>query len=175
MSCMKKKLFLTVDFHSTVFLSPKESAQLKKWLVIASAVFEELVAEKIVPGFLGQDAHVSLMICGDSRMRSLNREHRQKDKSTDVLSFPAQEDLRSQRSLFGETLFLGDLAISWPKTQSQARAFGIGVFDEFIHLFFHGLLHLLGYDHELSAKQEKLMEEWEKRALDKFSAKKKGT
>jgi probable rRNA maturation factor len=164
---MKRHPFLTVDFSSTVTFAPAEERRLRRWLALAGEVARELVAENVISG--GPPAlQVSLLICGDRRIRRLNREHRGKDRVTDVLSFPAHEDLR-RRSLPGP-LFLGDLAICHPQTARQAKAFGIGYFDEFIHLFFHGFLHLLGYDHEVSAREEALMQAWEDRALTKFSS-----
>ena len=166
---MKKHPFLNVEFHSTVKLSPKEITQLNKWLAISSQVLSSLVKEKVIPGFKGNNLHVSLLICGDSRIKVLNKEHRQKDKVTDVLSFPAQDNLRNIKAVNDNELFLGDLAISWPRAKKQAKEFNIGVFDEFIHLFFHGILHLMGFDHDVSAKEEMLMESWEIKALNRFS------
>jgi probable rRNA maturation factor len=58
--------------------------------------------------------------------------------------------------------------------RQQAKQFNISYMDEFIHLFFHGLIHLMGYDHEISEEEERLMQLWEKLALDNFSKKKKG-
>jgi probable rRNA maturation factor len=82
---------------------------------------------------------------------------------------PAQGEFR------GQELFLGDLAICHQKVISQADEFNISYFDEFIHLLFHGVIHLVGYDHEISLKEEKIMELWEEKALSLFSkAKKKG-
>jgi probable rRNA maturation factor len=170
MTFMKKHPFLTVDYQATVKFSPKEMRQMEQWLYMAGDVLQFLFTKKIIPGKV-KHLQVSVLICGDSRIRELNREHRNKDKVTDVLSFPAFDDLRKTTSN-GE-LFLGDLAICHPQTKRQAKKFKIGYMDEFIHLFFHGAIHLMGYDHEISVKEEELMQKWEKIALDKFSETKK--
>lgn len=170
---MKKHPFLSVDYHSTVRLTPAEKRQLDKWLGLAGNVLEQLFRKKIIPAPKTKGIQVSLLICGDSRIRELNKQHRNKDKVTDVLSFPAHEDLRINKT--SETqLFLGDLAICHQQTKRQAKKFKIGYMDEFIHLFFHGVIHLLGYDHEISEEEEKLMQKWEEEALKKFSEQKKG-
>lgn len=171
MTFMKQHPFLNVDYQATVKFSPKELRQMEQWLHMAGDVLEFLFSKKIIPGKV-KKLQVSLLICGDARMKELNREYRSKDKVTDVLSFPAHEDLRKATSK-GE-LFLGDLAICNPQTKRQAKKFKIGYMDEFIHLFFHGAIHLMGYDHEISGKEEELMQKWEKIALDKFSEIKKG-
>lgn len=169
---MKKHPFLSVDYISTVKLTASEERQIKKWLHLAGDVLEKLFQNKIIPTKKLKTLEVSLLICGDSRIRDLNRQYRQKDKVTDVLSFPAHEDLRTSTYQF-ENLFLGDLAICHHQTKRQAKEFKITYMDEFIHLFFHGVIHLLGFDHEISAKEEKLMEKWEKKALEEFSKIKK--
>lgn len=84
---------------------------------------------------------VTLALVGDRRMRSLNRTWRGKDASTDVLSFPAGEDP-------GPAKHLGDLVISRDTAARQARAEGHSLATELRVLALHGLLHLLGYDHE---------------------------
>lgn len=168
---MKKHPFLVVDYQATVKFSSSEQRQLDQWLKIAGQVLEKLFSHSLIEAPV-TTIQVSLLICGDSRIKKLNREHRNKDKVTDVLSFPAHEDLRQAR-LVSPQLFLGDLAICHQQTKRQAKKFDITYLDEFIHLFFHGVLHLLGYDHEVSEKEEKLMEKWEKEALDLFSEIKK--
>ena len=120
---------------------------------LASQVFSELLKSKIIPSRESQTFQVSLLICGDDRIRKLNRDHRNKDKPTDVLSFPAYENLR-KISRGEDEIFLGDLAISIPTARKQAKEFGISVWDEFIHLYFHGLLHLMGFDHEINGENE---------------------
>lgn len=170
---MKKHPFLTVDYQATVKMTPTELRQMEKWLYMAGDVLQYLLKKKIIPAKKVKELHVSLLICGDSRIRELNREHRNKDKVTDVLSFPAHEDLRIS-PFTGSQLFLGDLAICHPQTKRQAKKFNIRYMDEFIHLFFHGAIHLMGYDHEISEREEKIMQEWEEEALRKFSEIKKG-
>jgi probable rRNA maturation factor len=76
------------------------------------------------------------LVTGDAELRRLNRQYRGKDYATDVLSFPAAEG------------HLGDLAISSARARSQAREFGHTTEDEVRILMLHGLLHLLGHDHE---------------------------
>lgn len=82
-------------------------------------------------------ASVSVLLCGDARMRRLNREFRSIDRPTDVLSFPAE--------LPG---LLGDIAIGVPYAARQARQRGHGLDREVQLLLVHGVLHLLGHDHE---------------------------
>ncbi len=82
-------------------------------------------------------ASVSVLLCGDARMRRLNREFRKIDRPTDVLSFPA-----------GAPSFLGDVAIDVPYAARQAHRRGHALDREVKLLLAHGVLHLLGHDHE---------------------------
>ena len=83
------------------------------------------------------------LITGDAELRRLNREFRGMDYATDVLSFRAT----------GLPRYLGDLAISLPRARTQAREFGHSIEQEVEILMLHGLLHLLGYDHETDRGQ----------------------
>src|SRR5512142_356588 len=76
------------------------------------------------------------LITGDTELRRLNRDFRGKDYATDVLSFPGQDG------------HLGDLAISAMRARAQAREFGHSTEEEVRILMLHGVLHLLGHDHE---------------------------
>lgn len=173
---MKKHSFIQVDFQSAVKLAPKDLTKMSKWLNMASDVMEQLVKkeEMIHASWLKKsDAiRVSVLLCGEAKIKKLNREYRGKDYVTDVLSFPTHESLRTTRpkDIFpAPEIFLGDLAICHQKAIKQAKEFDITYWDEFIHLYMHGLIHLMGYDHEISSKEEKLMQKWEKEALDLFS------
>jgi len=90
------------------------------------------------------------LIAGDADLRRLNREFLGKDYPTDVLSFPAPgpdpQKRRAPRPAPGP--YLGDLAISFQRARAQARAFGHNTGQEIQILMLHGLLHLLGMDHE---------------------------
>jgi probable rRNA maturation factor len=90
---------------------------------------------------VGLEGEVDVLLTWDRTMRRLNRAYRGKDKATDVLSFPAAEDV-------AET-FAGDLAISIDTAQRQAAEQGHGLRDEVRVLMLHGLLHLAGMDHEV--------------------------
>jgi probable rRNA maturation factor len=80
---------------------------------------------------------MTVAIVSDARVRALNREYRKKDKATDVLSFPSEE-----------RGFLGDVVIASGVAARQAREAGHSLATELRVLALHGLLHLLGYDHE---------------------------
>ncbi len=84
-------------------------------------------------------AEVSVLFCADRRMRSLNRRYRGRDRSTDVLAFPAGDAGRG---------FLGDIVISVPYAAREARRREEPAARELDRLLLHGFLHLMGYDHE---------------------------
>jgi len=88
--------------------------------------------------------HVTILLCGDARMRALNARFRRKDRTTDVLSFAAEV----RRGADGLRP-LGDIVISVPQAARQARAAGHSLPREIRLLLLHGYLHLLGYDHEV--------------------------
>ena len=114
---------------------------------VLDQVMEQVLAMEDCP----YEAQVNLLITDDDGIRGFNREYRQIDAPTDVLSFPQYQA--------GESLLphssLGDIVISLPKMAEQAAAYGHAQKRELIFLFVHGLLHLLGYDHEISADEER--------------------
>lgn len=107
---------------------------------------------------INQNTEVSVSLLGDETMRKRNSEFRGKNKTTDVLSF-SQLEGEPFPEIQGPDmpLFLGDILISVPVCISQAGQYGHPVEDEFDRLMIHGLFHLLGYDHERSEKEEKIM------------------
>jgi probable rRNA maturation factor len=86
---------------------------------------------------------VAIALVGDARVRALNRAYRRKDSVTDVLSFPAGGDVTR-----GDPLHLGDIVIAKGVARRQAKAAGHAESTELRVLALHGLLHLLGYDHD---------------------------
>lgn len=85
---------------------------------------------------------VELVICDDETIRELNREYRHIDKATDVLSFPYEPMPMAPT---------GSIVISADHVRAGAERYGHSASDEFALLFLHGLLHLLGFDHETDA------------------------
>ena len=91
------------------------------------------------------EGEVCVRICDAAESRRLNAEYRGKDKPTNVLSFPAELELPDGLAP------LGDLAICWPVVVDEAHDQGKSTSDHLLHLFVHGVLHLLGFDHEEDA------------------------
>lgn len=112
-------------------------------------------------------AEVSVRFTSDEEVRILNRDYRHKDKPTNVLSFPmVQPDLLEALSAGdeGETL-LGDIVLAYGVCAAEAADKQVTIADHASHLIVHGLLHLLGYDHEQGAAEAEHMEELERAAL----------
>lgn len=94
---------------------------------------------------------MSIHCIGDARMRTLNRLHRGKDYTTDVLSFSVQEG-----EYMGDSYDLGDVFINPRQIERQAKRFRISSGEEFTRILIHSILHLLGHDH-VKKKDAKLM------------------
>jgi probable rRNA maturation factor len=111
-------------------------------------------------------ATVSLSFVGDRAMRRLNREHRGKDRTTDVLSFPMYEPFKvpRRRSAGDPELMLGDIIISIDVAARQAAAYDAGLDAEIERLLVHGVLHLLGHDHEEPTERRRMVREERKLA-----------
>lgn len=99
---------------------------------------------------------VSVTLCGDEFIRTLNRDFRQKDEPTDVLSFV--ETPEDRPDLPGEgPWILGDLIISLDTLRVNAPYFGVSENEEFKRITLHGLLHLQGWDHETNEPGEPML------------------
>ena len=114
-------------------------------------------AEKLMLAMERRDDELSILLVDDAKIQNLNRQHRNIDSATDVLSFPQAggDEFISH--------MLGDVVISVETAERQATEHQFSLEQELVLLLIHGLLHLLGYDHERSRKDEKLMKEktWE--------------
>lgn len=102
-------------------------------------------------------ASLSLVVADDERVRALNRQYRDVDAATDVLSFPADPLPDELREEMGDASpYLGDLIVAYPYTVHQAGEAGHALDDELTLLAIHGTLHLLGYDHDTTEHQAKM-------------------
>jgi probable rRNA maturation factor len=139
------------------------------WAELANAAVRAAVAESDAAGLLesGLAAEVSVRFTSDDEVKGLNADWRGKDKATNVLSFPmveAEQIVSFARTDGGEAL-LGDIVIAHGVCSAEAAAKGIGVCTHAAHLVVHGMLHLLGCDHERGEGEAEAMEAAERRAL----------
>jgi probable rRNA maturation factor len=99
----------------------------------------------------GAPAEMSLVLADDALVRTLNRDYRDKDKPTNVLSFALLDDLDDTDDDLardeGMPILIGDVILAFETVQREAREQGKSVGDHLTHLVIHGVLHLLGYDH----------------------------
>ncbi|HEX9443648.1 MAG TPA: rRNA maturation RNase YbeY [Candidatus Binatia bacterium] len=114
-------------------------------------------AEKILAQLGEHQAELSLALVKNGEIAGLNKKYRHKPKPTDVLSFPAD------RAPVGRPRLLGDVVISVDKAAEQAKAGGWTLDQEIDRLLIHGILHLLGYDHERSKKEAAVMRALERK------------
>jgi probable rRNA maturation factor len=110
-----------------------------------------------------EDGALTLLFAGDALLWRLNREHRGVDAPTDVLSFGDDDDEPMPPDT-DEPVYVGDIAVSVEMAARQAGDAGLRVEEELRHLVVHGVLHLLGYDHEsddddakMSAREESVL------------------
>ena len=108
--------------------------------------FFKKIAKKVLEREKKESKNLSIALIGQGRIRELNKRYRGKNRATDVLAFPNNE--------FG----LGEIAICLREVKKNAKRFGSVFEKELARVLIHGILHLLGYDHEISPKREKEME-----------------
>jgi probable rRNA maturation factor len=101
------------------------------------------------------DVEVSILFTGDDQIRNLNRVYRMKNRPTDVLAFAQREGEHGDPA----GRLLGDVVVSVPTARRQAVAAGRDLVAELTMLLAHGLLHLLGWDHETPAKDRRMQRE----------------
>jgi probable rRNA maturation factor len=116
---------------------------------------------------------VSIRLADNNEVQALNRDYRQKDKPTNVLSFPMLDEIELDKlrhlnpngpDLDGAETMLGDIILAYETCKIEAAEKGISLPDHVTHLVIHGTLHLLGYDHVEDAEAE-IMEALEVKAL----------
>jgi probable rRNA maturation factor len=138
------------------------------WSGLAETAVRSALAESdaafLIDGPLA--AEVSVRFTSDEEVRGLNAAWRGKDKATNVLSFPMVEpdELAALAGAEGEVL-LGDVVLAYGTCAREAGEKGVSVRDHARHLVVHGMLHLLGYDHERGEEDAEAMEETERKAL----------
>ena len=153
------RIYQTIFKMRLSFIQKNKSKLISKKEIQKHLLFfkKELIAQGIEKNKLNQK--ILIVFTSSQEMRQLNRDHLKRDYATDILSFsPVEEDS------------LGELILSVEKIKSQAKEHGISFKEEMMYLILHGLLHLLGYQHEKGGRktkemyriQDSLFETWQK-------------
>jgi probable rRNA maturation factor len=142
------------------------------WPQLAESAVRAAAAESGNPGLLegGPAVEVSVKFTSDEEVRSLNAAWRGKDKATNVLSFPMveKEQLPVLARAEGGEALLGDIVLAHGICSAEAAEKGVGMCGHAAHLVVHGMLHLLGHDHERGDEEAEAMEAAERRALERL-------
>ncbi len=117
------------------------------------------------------DIEMACVLIDDKKIHQINREYRNIDRSTDVISFALEDS--DQFYVEGMPRSIGDIFISVDHAKMQAQEYGHSLKREMCFLFTHGLLHLLGYDH-MNEEDEKIMNALQKEILDKLNIGREG-
>ena len=125
--------------------------------------FVKQTAQKILKELKLDNVELSITLTDNENIRQINRQWRKKDKPTDVLSFPIDEKPPGYKYRI-----LGDVIISLPFAKKQAEEIGISYQEEVIRLLTHGILHLLGFDHEVCPAEAKKMFDLQDRIVDRI-------
>ena len=143
----------------------KHAIKYKMQMLIRSTILETLDYEG-----MENDAEVSVTFVDDEGIRELNNRFRGMDKPTDVLSFPLLDyEGESEEPFFDELCHnLGDIVISLERAMAQANEFGHSFDREVAFLTAHSMLHLLGYDHELSEEDDADMRRRQNDIMDRL-------
>jgi probable rRNA maturation factor len=126
---------------------------------------QALAAQVMEGESVAQDRALAVLLTEDAELRRLNREFRDVDEATDVLSFPDE----STEEFVGGSGALGDIAISLETATRRAAAANRPTDREISHLLVHGILHLCGYDHELGRDEAERMRQREEHYLGDLS------
>lgn len=133
--------------------------------------YEEIFLDltKYAVELLNRNSNFSLEVnlVDNETIHEINRDYRQIDRPTDVISFAFLDEVEGELSInYGDNMFLlGEILISIDKAKEQAQEYGHSLHREICFLFIHGLLHLLGYDHQ-DEEQEKVMFELQNKILN---------
>ena len=155
---MKLKIYFENDQR-------KHAIKYKMQMLIRHTILETLDYEG-----MENDVEVSVTFVDDEGIRELNNKFRGMDKPTDVLSFPLLDyEGESEEPFFDELCYnLGDIVISLERAMAQANEFGHSFEREVAFLTAHSMLHLLGYDHELSEEDDADMRRRQNDIMDRL-------
>lgn len=140
-----------------------------EWTAVADGAARAAISQTAHGEFLTHEAtfELSIKLADNAEVQALNAVYRNKDKPTNVLSFPMlPPDFMDAAALTDDgEILLGDVILAYETCAAEAAEKGISLDDHAVHLIVHGVLHLLGYDHEAHEQAAERMEAIEIRAL----------
>jgi len=146
------------------FLDIEENEEYIKYIKhIVNECFKEEGLDK-------KNLYINIVLTNPERIRDINKEQRQIDKETDVLSFPMFEKEELENINLNHLEVLGDIVISIEKVQAQADEYNHSFEREFAYMLVHGFYHLMGYDH-MEENEKGQMREKEENILNKLNIK----
>jgi len=134
-------------------------------------ITEEYVAAQLqglIEALELNNMELSLLLTNNKQIKLINNEYRKKNYATDVISFAYRDGDEPFPLAEGEIEYLGDIIISLDMVKSQAVEYEVSDCEEFTRLLVHGMLHLLGYDHEQDEEKAKVMEAKEDELLSRL-------
>jgi probable rRNA maturation factor len=138
---------------------------------VDSSLIQQAVSAALVLEGVSGSIEISVLVADDAALHALNRDYRGVDAPTDVLSF-GDDDAEPEQAQFirppDAPRYLGDLAISYERVVAQAAEYGHSRARELAYLTVHGVLHLLGYDHERGEADAALMRAHEEAAMEQI-------
>ena len=144
----------------------KDIEKVEKWEDIVKKVFEKCFETE---GLQDSKLYITVTFTNPENIQKINKEYRNIDRPTDVLSFPMFEkeelDKKIQENDFPCQDILGDIVISIPKVEEQAKEYGHSFERELSYMLVHGFYHLMGYDH-MEEKDKQVMRTKEEKVLE---------
>ncbi len=137
---------------------------INEYLGVVNYDFLPKIIDKTLEMEKVENAILSIIFIDDEKMHELNKAYRGIDRTTDVLSFAYEDNMQEKMDM----RILGEIFVSIPKMQEQAKEYGHSEVRELSFLVVHGILHLLGYDHTLGKKEEEDMFRRQELVLNEF-------
>jgi len=144
-----------------------EIEEKEEYTQIIKKVFQACFKEEKL---LDKNLYINVVLTNPENIRKLNKEHRDIDKETDVLSFPMFEKEELEKIELNHLEVLGDIVISIDRVRKQAQEYNHSFERELAYMLVHGFYHLMGYDH-IEEREKTQMREKEENILNKLNIK----
>jgi len=141
-----------------------EIEEKEEYIEIIKKVFEACFKEEM----LDENLYINVILTNPENIKKINKEHRNIDKETDVLSFPMFEKEELESLKLNHLEVLGDIVISIERVKAQAEEYNHSFERELSYMLVHGFYHLMGYDH-MEEKDKKEMRQKEENILNKLN------